>query len=58
MSSLEQIDFYECRGITDAGLPFLAQLPRLREVALEGSPGITLTGTKVFPSQVRVRYTT
>ena len=58
MSSLEQIDFYECRGITDAGLPFLAQLPRLREVALEGSPGITLNGTKVFPSQVRVRYTT
>jgi hypothetical protein len=58
MSSLEQIDFYECMGITDAGLPFLAQLPRLREVALEGSPGITLNGTKVFPSQVRVRYTT
>ena len=58
MSSLEQIDFYECMGITDAGLPFLAKLPRLREVALEGSPGITLDGTKVFPPQVRVRYTT
>ena len=58
MSSLEQIDCYECMGITDAGLPFLAKLPRLREVALEGSPGITLNGTKVFPSRVRVKYST
>ena len=58
MSSLEQVDLYECSGVTDAGLVFLAQLPHLREVALEGSPGITLNGTKVFPARVRVRYTT
>jgi len=31
MSSLEQVDLYECKGITDAGLVFLAGLPRLRE---------------------------
>ncbi len=58
MPSLEQVEFYECNGITDAGLPSLAALPRLREVALEGLPGVTLAGTKVFPSGVRVRYST
>jgi hypothetical protein len=58
ISSLEQVEFYECNGITDAGLPFLATLPRLREVALEGSPGITLAGTRVFQAHVHVRYST
>ena len=33
---------YECKGVTDAGLPFLAALPRLREVALDSLPGVTL----------------
>ena len=58
MSSLEQVELYECQGVTDAGLPHLAKLPRLREVALEGLPGVTLRATNVFPSRVRVRYTT
>jgi hypothetical protein len=58
MSSLEQIDLYECNGVTDAGLPFLAQLPRLREVHLDSLPGVTLEGTRVFPPRVRVKYTT
>jgi hypothetical protein len=58
MPSLEQVEFYECNHVTDAGLPFLAALPRLREVALEGLPGVTLAGTKVFGPGVRVRYST
>lgn len=58
MTSLEHVEFYECKGITDAGLPFVAALPRLREVALEGLPGVTFAGTRVFPANVRVRYTT
>ncbi len=58
IASLEQVEFYECNGVTDAGLPFLASLPRLREVALEGLPGVTLDGTRVFPAHVRVRYST
>ena len=58
MDSLEQIEFYECNGVTDAGLPFLARLPKLKEVALDSLPGVTLKGTKVFPTHVRVRYTT
>jgi hypothetical protein len=58
MPSLEHVEFYECNGVTDAGLPFLAALPNLREVALDSLPGVTLEGTHVFPSHVRVRYST
>jgi hypothetical protein len=58
MSTLEQVEFYECNGVTDAGLPFLAGLPRLREVHLDSLPGVTLEGTRVFPPNVRVRYST
>lgn len=58
MDSLEEIEFYECSGITDAGLPFLAPLPRLRAVSIDSSPGVTLQGTRVFPSHVRVKYST
>ncbi|MCU1238781.1 MAG: hypothetical protein JWP63_6748 [Candidatus Solibacter sp.] len=58
MTALEQVEFYECKGITDAGLPFLTGLPNLREVHLDGLPGVTLQGTKVFPEGVRVYYST
>ena len=58
MTTLEQIEFYECKGITDAGLPFLAALPNLRGVALDSLPGVTLEGTRVFAPHVRVRYST
>jgi hypothetical protein len=58
MSSLEQIEFYECKGITDAGLVFLAKLPRLQRVAFDSLPGVTPEGTKVFPPRVHVQYTT
>ena len=58
MESLEQAEFYECKSVTDAGLPFLAKLPRLREVHLDGLPHVTLEGTKVFPPHVRVSYST
>ena len=58
MSSLEQVELYECKGVTHAGLVFLAGLPRLREVHLDGLPGVTLEGTRVFPAGVRVKYST
>lgn len=58
MQSLEQIELYECKSVTDAGLRFLASLPRLREVHLDGLPGVTLEGTRVIPGGVRVRYST
>jgi len=56
MASLEVIDFFETKGITDAGLAHLAKLPHLREVNLSGLPNVTLAGTKVFPAHVRVNY--
>jgi hypothetical protein len=58
MLSLEQVDLYECEGVTDAGLPFLAGLPLLREVHLDSLPGVTLEGTRVFPQNIRVYYST
>lgn len=58
IDSLEQVDLYECLKVTDAGLPFLAGLPRLREVHLDSLPGVTLEGTKVFPSRVQVYHST
>jgi hypothetical protein len=56
IESLEQVDLYECLKITDAGLPLLARLPGLREVHLDGLPGVTLEGTKVFRPGVHVHY--
>jgi hypothetical protein len=58
MPSLEQVDLYECKGVTDAGLVSLAGLPGLREVHLDGLPGVTLEGTRVFPLNVRVYHST
>jgi hypothetical protein len=58
MESLEQAEFYECLKLTDAGLPFLARLPKLREVHLDGLPGVTLEGSKVFRPDVHVYYST
>ncbi len=56
MLPLESIEFYQTRSVTDAGLPYLARLPRLREVHLSGLPNVTLAGTAVFPAGVRVVY--
>lgn len=55
---VEQAEFYECNGITDAGLPALAASPHLKEVHLDSCPGVTLDGTRVFPPRVRVKYST
>jgi hypothetical protein len=58
VTSLEQIELYECLHVTDAGLVFLSTLPRLRQFDVSSSPGVTLNGTRVFPSRVTVHYST
>jgi hypothetical protein len=58
MDSLEQVDLYECAKVTDAGLPALARLPKLREVHLDGCPSLSYDGTRVFGAGVRVYYST
>jgi hypothetical protein len=57
MTSLESIEFYETKNVTDAGLVHLAGLPRLKEVQLGGLPHVTYAGTGVFPAHIRVEYT-
>ena len=58
MPSLQQMQFWQCAGITDAGLLFLATLPNLREIQFSGTPNVTLKGTRVFPTSVHVDYST
>ena len=56
LPSLERIGLSVCPGITDAGLPFLARLPALREIDLSGLANVTAAGAAVFPPHVRVKY--
>ena len=55
MTSLEDVEFYECMSVTDSGIKFLADLPNLRQIGVAGMPHVTFDGTRVFPSRVRVR---
>jgi hypothetical protein len=56
MPSLESIEFYECAGVSNAGIAILTGLPRLREITVSGSPNVTREGMAVFPGAVRVNY--
>src|SRR5437868_618946 len=56
MNSLEDIEFHECADITNAGLPHLVGLPRLRAITVVGSPRVTRDGMSVFPPTTRVNY--
>jgi hypothetical protein len=56
MKSLESIEFFDCAGISNAGLGLLAGLPRLREITVGGSPKVTREGMLVFPATVRANY--
>lgn len=56
MDSLERIEFWGCEGITEAGLPHLALLPRLREVHVAASPQVSERILTMFPPHVAVEY--
>ncbi|MBI4890619.1 MAG: hypothetical protein HY821_08330 [Acidobacteria bacterium] len=56
IDSLGEIEFCECRFVTDAGIPFLTRLPNLKRVGFGGLPHVTLTGTQIFPPHVTVRH--
>lgn len=56
MSTLESLEFWQCTGISDEGVAHLAKLPKLREISIAGSPGVTRDVVAVFPEKVRVNY--
>jgi hypothetical protein len=56
MDSLEEISLRDCTRITDTGLAALARLPQLRQITLEGLPGVSRAGARAFGPNVRVRY--
>ncbi len=56
ITSLESLAFWQCPALTDAGIAHLASLPNLREVTLDGLPGVTKTILAVFPPGVRVNF--
>ena len=41
MNSLERLEFWACQGITDEGVLELGRLPKLREITVNGSPGVS-----------------
>ena len=56
MASLECLEFWQCAGLTDAGIVRLAALPRLREISLAGLPNVTREAIAPFPASIRVSY--
>ena len=55
--ALERLEFWQCGGLTNAGIALLASLPRLREISLDGLAGVTREAAALFPARVRVNYT-
>ena len=56
ISSLEEIVFSGCAGLTNKGIAALARLPRLRELRAEGMQNVTPEIVAMFPSSVRVEH--
>ncbi|MBI3209667.1 MAG: hypothetical protein HYZ37_12315 [Candidatus Solibacter usitatus] len=53
MTAFERLEFWQCAGITDAGIAHLIALPNLREFVVDGSPGVTRESVSAFPAAVR-----
>jgi ankyrin repeat protein len=56
MASLETVELFETKSVTNTGLAHLAKLPGLKRVELFGLPHVTPAGTKVFADGVEVNY--
>jgi len=56
IDSLEKLEFWHCLSLTNAGAAKLAALPNLRELTIDGSPGVTRDVVDLFPAHVRVKY--
>lgn len=49
IQSLEQLEFWQCLSLTDAGVSHLFRLPRLRKLEIHGSPKVSQNLVKRFP---------
>lgn len=58
MSSLEEIVFDSCAGLTNAGIAALARLPRLRHLRVSSMPKVTRDVAAAFPARVTVSHST
>ena len=56
MPSLEKLEFWNCAGITNAGVAELAALPGLREISVDGCRQVTPDALTAFPAHVRARH--
>jgi F-box/leucine-rich repeat protein 14 len=56
MASLERIELWACSKITDAGVGYLAGLPKLRELTISGSSNVGRDVGALFAKRVRVKY--
>lgn len=56
MDSLETLEFWQCAGVTDAGVANLTRLPRLRQLEIYNSPKVSRAIMGLFPEGVRVCY--
>lgn len=56
MDSLEELEFWETAGITNAGIAALARLPRLRRIEVGSTTHVTRDGFAAFPPGVRIDY--
>ena len=54
MHSFERLEFWACQGITEKGIAHLAALPKLRELTIEGSPGVSSDVEALFPAKVNL----
>jgi len=54
--SLARAEFWNCDGLTNAGIARLVQLPNLQELTLDGLRGVTKEVPALFPAHVRVKY--
>jgi hypothetical protein len=56
LQSLEQLEFWQCMLLTDAGFASVASLPALQRVEVHGSPNVSPNITRLFRDAVRVQY--
>ncbi|MEZ5402465.1 MAG: hypothetical protein R2729_22510 [Bryobacteraceae bacterium] len=54
LRTLEEIELWQCGGVTDTGVAHLAALPNLRRLTLDGLAGVSRKAAGMFPPGVRV----